>query len=69
MHHEGRIPRPGSEVQRWNGLTVQRLTRTIGLNVKLGVIPASANLTWKAVVDTRMWKQANAALTHKKKQT
>jgi NitT/TauT family transport system substrate-binding protein len=52
-----------------SGLTVQRLTRTIGLNVKLGVIPASANLTWKDVVDTRMWKQANAALTHKKKQT
>ena len=48
-----------------SGLTVQRLTRTIGLNVKLGVIPASADLTWKAVVDTRMWKQANAALTHK----
>lgn len=48
-----------------SGLTVQRLTRTIGLNVKLGVIPASADLTWKGVVDTRMWKQANAALTHK----
>ena len=52
-----------------SGLTVQRLTRTIGLNVKLGVIPASANLTWKDVVDTRMWKQANAALNKKKKQT
>jgi NitT/TauT family transport system substrate-binding protein len=48
-----------------SGLTVQRITRTIGLNVKLGVIPASADLTWKGVVDTRMWKQANAALTHK----
>jgi len=50
-----------------SGLTVQRITRTIGLNVKLGVIPASADLTWKGVVDTRMWKQANAALTHAKK--
>jgi NitT/TauT family transport system substrate-binding protein len=48
-----------------SGLTQQRITRTIGLNVKLGVIPANADLTWKAVVDTRMWKQANAALTHK----
>src|SRR3954453_7933345 len=47
-----------------SGLTVQRLTRTIGLNVKLGVIPAGANLTWKDVVDTRMWKQANASLNH-----
>ena len=45
---------------------MQRLTRTIGLNVKLGVIPAGANLTWKDVVDTRMWKQANAALSKKK---
>ena len=45
-----------------SGLTVQRITRTIGLNVKLGVIPASADLTWKGVVDTRMWKQANASL-------
>ena len=52
-----------------SGLTVQRLTRTIGLNVKLGVIPAGANLTWKDVVDTRMWKQANAALTKKKSST
>ena len=38
-----------------------------GLLVKLGVIPASADLTWKGVVDTRMWKQANAALNHAKK--
>jgi NitT/TauT family transport system substrate-binding protein len=50
-----------------SGLTVQRITRTIGLNVKLGVIPASADLSWKGVVDTRMWKQANAALNKKKK--
>src|SRR5262249_4477331 len=48
-----------------SGLTVQRITRTIGLNVKLGVIPVSANLAGKAVVDTCMWKQANAALNHK----
>jgi NitT/TauT family transport system substrate-binding protein len=39
-----------------SGLGVGRITRTIGLNVKLGNIPASANLTWKQVVDTRMWK-------------
>jgi NitT/TauT family transport system substrate-binding protein len=50
-----------------SGLTVQRINRTIGLYTKLGQIPASADLTWKGVVDTRMWKQANAALTHKKK--
>ena len=49
-----------------SGLTIQRITRTIGLNVKLGVIPAGANLTWKKVVDTRMWRQANAAATKAK---
>ncbi len=47
-----------------SGLTVQRINRTIGLYTKLGTIPASANLTWKQVVDTRMWKQAHAALSH-----
>jgi NitT/TauT family transport system substrate-binding protein len=41
-----------------SGLGVARITRTIGLNVKLGNIPASANLKWKDVVDTRMWKAA-----------
>jgi NitT/TauT family transport system substrate-binding protein len=45
-----------------SGLTYQRITRTIGLYTKLGTIPATANLTWKQVVDTRMWRQANAAL-------
>jgi NitT/TauT family transport system substrate-binding protein len=52
-----------------SGLTVQRIARTIGLNVKLGVIPAAANLSWRVVADTRMWKQADAALAKKQKQT
>jgi NitT/TauT family transport system substrate-binding protein len=47
-----------------SGLTVQRITRTIGLYTKLGQIPASADLTFKGVTDTRMWKQANAAINH-----
>jgi NitT/TauT family transport system substrate-binding protein len=50
-----------------SGLTVQRITRTIGLYTRLGTIPASADLTYKGVVDTRMWKQANAAINHIKK--
>jgi NitT/TauT family transport system substrate-binding protein len=41
-----------------SGLGEARITRTIGLNVKLGNISPSANLTWKGVVDTRMWKAA-----------
>jgi NitT/TauT family transport system substrate-binding protein len=49
-----------------SGLGVARITRTIGLNVKLGNIPASANLQWKNVVDTRMWK-AGFNLVNKKK--
>jgi NitT/TauT family transport system substrate-binding protein len=49
-----------------SGLGVGRITRTIGLNVKLGNIPASANLQWKNVVDTRMWK-AGFNLVNKKK--
>lgn len=49
-----------------SGLTVQRVNRTIGLYTQLGQIPAGAHLTFKQVTDTRMWKQANAALTHKK---
>jgi hypothetical protein len=49
-----------------SGLTVQRITRTIGLYTKLGQIPASADLTFKSVTDTRMWKQANAAINHLK---
>lgn len=49
-----------------SGLGYARITRTIGLNVKLGNIPASANLQWKNVVDTRMWK-AGFNLVNKKK--
>ena len=49
-----------------SGLGIGRITRTIGLNVKLGNIPASANLQWKDVVDTRMWK-AGFNLVNKKK--
>ena len=41
-----------------SGLGKSRITRTIGLNVKLGNIKADANLQWKDVVDTRMWKAA-----------
>lgn len=49
-----------------SGLGVARITRTIGLNVKLGNISPAANLTWKDVVDTRMWK-AGFNLVNKKK--
>ena len=50
-----------------SGLGVSRITRTIGLNVKLGNISPSANLTWKDVVDTRMWKAAFKAVNKKKR--
>ena len=49
-----------------SGLGVGRITRTIGLNVKLGNISPSANLKWKDVVDTRMWKAAFKAVNKKK---
>jgi hypothetical protein len=41
------------------------MTRTIGLNVKLGNLPNGA-VTWKGVVDTRMWKAAYKLVTGKK---
>lgn len=47
------------------GLGQSRITRTIGLNVKLGNIPNGA-VTWKSVVDTRMWKAAYKLVTGKK---
>jgi NitT/TauT family transport system substrate-binding protein len=50
-----------------SGLGVSRITRTIGLNVKLGNISPSANLKWKDVVDTRMWKAAFKLVNKKKK--
>ena len=42
-----------------SGLGQGRITRTIGLNVKLGNLPPNV-LTWKSVVDNRMWKAAFA---------
>lgn len=48
------------------GLGIGRITRTIGLNVKLGNISPAANLQWKDVVDTRMWKAAFALVNKKK---
>jgi ABC-type nitrate/sulfonate/bicarbonate transport system substrate-binding protein len=50
----------------WNpgesGLTVQRITRTIGLGLRLGIIPAAGQgLSWQTVVDTSLWQAASAA--------
>jgi hypothetical protein len=50
----------------WNagesGLTVQRITRTIGLGLRLGTIPpAGASLSWQTVVDTSLWQAASAS--------
>jgi NitT/TauT family transport system substrate-binding protein len=50
-----------------SGLGSGRITRTIGLNVKLGNISPNANLTWKDVVDARMWKAAFALVNKSKK--
>jgi NitT/TauT family transport system substrate-binding protein len=47
------------------GLGQSRITRTIGLNVKLGNIP-NGQVSWKSVVDTRMWKAAFKLVTGKK---
>jgi NitT/TauT family transport system substrate-binding protein len=47
------------------GLGQGKVTRTIGLNVKLGNLPNGA-VTWKSVVDTRMWKAAYKLVTGKK---
>jgi NitT/TauT family transport system substrate-binding protein len=47
------------------GLGQSRITRTIGLNVKLGNLPNGA-VTWKSLVDTRMWKAAYKLVTGKK---
>jgi NitT/TauT family transport system substrate-binding protein len=48
------------------GLGKARITRTIGLNVKLGNIKLDAVPQWKNVVDTRMWK-AGFVLVNKSK--
>jgi hypothetical protein len=50
----------------WNasesGLTVQRITRTIGLGLRLGIIPPSGNsLSWKTVTDPSLWKAASSS--------
>ena len=50
----------------WNasesGFTVQRITRTIGLGLRLGIIPpAGASLSWQTVVDTSLWQAASAS--------
>jgi hypothetical protein len=50
----------------WNpgesGLTVQRITRTIGLGLRLGIIPAAGQgLSWQTVVDPSLWQAASAA--------
>src|SRR5262245_9779235 len=50
-------------VKWWNvntsGLTVQRITRTLGQYVKLGVIPQSGNaLVYTTMTDTSLWKDA-----------
>ena len=52
-----------------SGLGYSRITRTIGLNVKLGNIAPSAAPKWKDVVDTVMWKSAFVLVNgkHKKK--
>jgi NitT/TauT family transport system substrate-binding protein len=47
------------------GLGQSRITRTIGLNVKLGNLP-NGQVTWKSLVDTRMWKAAYKLVTGKK---
>jgi len=48
------------------GLGKARITRTIGLNVKLGNIKLDSVPEWKNVVDTRMWK-AGFVLVNKSK--
>jgi NitT/TauT family transport system substrate-binding protein len=45
------------------GLSIQRMTRTIGLYTKLGTIPADAHLTWADVVNTHLWQAANGAVS------
>ena len=52
-----------------SGLGYSRITRTIGLNVKLGNIAPSAAPKWKEVVDARMWRTAFVLVNgkHKKK--
>lgn len=50
-----------------SGLGYSRITRTIGLNVKIGNISPAAGLTWKQAVDSRMWRAANILVNGKKK--
>src|SRR5438552_1787789 len=54
-------------IKWWNvnasGLTVQRITRTLGEYLKLGAIPPGGNaLTYKTMTDTSLWKDAWAAV-------
>ncbi|MEP6813181.1 MAG: ABC transporter substrate-binding protein, partial [Actinomycetota bacterium] len=57
------------KIQWWpldrTGLGQGRITRTIGLNVKIGNIKPEAAPTWKQVVDTRMWKAGFNLVTKK----
>jgi NitT/TauT family transport system substrate-binding protein len=44
-----------------SGLAVQRITRTLGVGLRLGIIPPAGNsLSWKTVVDTSLWNEAAA---------
>jgi len=44
------------------GLTVQRITRTIGLGLRLGLVPPAGNsLSWRTVVDTSLRRDASAS--------
>ena len=52
-----------------SGLGIGRITRTIGLNVKVGNIKPEQTPKWKDIVDTRMWKAANVLVNGKKKAT
>ena len=54
-------------IKWWNvnssGLTVQRITRTLGEYLKLGAIPPGGNsLTYKTMTDTSLWKDAWKAI-------
>jgi hypothetical protein len=57
-------------IKWWNvnqsGLTVQRITRTLGEYLKLGAIPPGGNaLTYKTMTDNSLWKDAWKAVGKK----
>jgi ABC-type nitrate/sulfonate/bicarbonate transport system substrate-binding protein len=59
-------------IKWWNvnasGLTVQRITRTLGEYLKLGAIPPGGNaLTYKTITDNTLWKDAWKAVGAKYK--